>query len=130
MVRKLMKRNQLKLSIFLLPLIAAIGLLVAACSEDQIDDAPANYLEKIGYADNIRGIIHYDKVINKWYVCSFKSDMNEDVRYNILSELDPVFQKENLIIYFSGEISQWKKEYKNPPITDNLIIYLSKIEVN
>ena len=106
-----------------------MGFAASSCSEDQIDDAPANYLEKIGYADNIRGIIHYDKVINKWYVCSFKSDMNEDVRYNILSELDPVFQKENLIIYFSGEISQWKKEYKNPPITDNLIIYLSKIEV-
>ena len=43
MVRKLMKRNQLKLSILLLPLIAAIGLLVTACnnSEDNSEPFPA-----------------------------------------------------------------------------------------
>ena len=124
-----MKKLRLKRTILLLPLVAAIGVLVTACNADYVDDAPANLLEKIGYVDNIKGIIHYDNIINKWYVCSSKSDVNEDVRYNIWSELDPVFQKENLNIYFSGDIYQWKKGYENPPITDNLIIYLSKIEV-
>ena len=35
-----MKRNQLKLSIFLLPLIAAIGLLVTACNSDDEPKIP------------------------------------------------------------------------------------------
>ena len=126
-----MKKVKFKLSNLLLPLIAVIALFVSACGKDTItiNDGPASLLEKVNDVENQKGVMHYDDAIKKWYVCSLNSDGKEDIRYNVWSEFDLTFQKENLNIYFSGDIYQWKKGYENPPITDNLIIYLSKIEV-
>ena len=124
-----MKRKKYLNLLFLLSLVAAIGIISVACNKDVVDDTPASALEKVGELENAKGVIHYDIEIKRWYVCVINSDGNEDTRYNIMSELGTDFQKDNLQVRFSGEIRQWKERVDMPPITDYKVIFLSKIEV-
>ena len=124
-----MKRKKYLNLLFLLSLVAAIGIISVACNKDVVDDTPASALEKVGELENAKGVIHYDIEIKRWYVCVINSDGNEDTRYNIMSELGTDFQKDNLQVRFSGEIRQWKERVDMPPITDYKVIFLPKIEV-
>ena len=103
------------------------GSMLTACSSDDVDDAPANYLEKVGNIDHEKGVIHYDAAIKNWYVCTFDSDGREDVRYNIINEISTDYQQENLIVDFSGETRKWVERYDWLPMTDYLAIYISDI---
>lgn len=124
-----MNKKKYFIPFYLLPLMAAIGLLFTGCSSDSVDDTPASALEKVGELENAKGVIHYDIEIKRWYVCVINSDGNEDIRYNIMSELGTDYQRDNLQVRFSGEIRQWKEGADMPPITDYKVIFLSKIEV-
>ncbi len=124
-----MKRRKYFIKLFLLPLLAAIGMITMSCTSDSVDDTPAYLLEEVGDVDNLIGVIHYDAAINNWYVCTINSDGGEGIRYNIFSELSSDFQQENLQVRFSGEIRQWVKEYIQPPLTDYQVIFISSIQV-
>lgn len=119
-----------KKSLFALICAGVFGFAVSSCSSDSVDDTPANYLEKVGEVSYANGVMHYDNAINQWYVCTLKVYGKEDVRYNFCSNLDPVFQKENLCVIFSGEVHQWVRGYDAPSaIKGQYMIYLSNIEV-
>ena len=100
MVRKLMKRNQLKLSIFLLPLIAAIGLLVTACnnSEDNSEPFPAPVIHEVELdADSVHV---YDSISVKFQL------LNKD-------NLPVVTFKEGEDIFYKLVIYNGRKGYAN-----------------
>lgn len=124
-----MNKNKCLKPLYLLPLMVVIGFISVACNKDVVDDTPASALEKVGELENAKGVIHYDIEIKRWYVCVINSDGNEDIRYNIMSELGTDYQRDNLQVRFSGEIRQWKEGADMPPITDYKVIFLSKIEV-
>ena len=95
-----MKRNQLKLSILLLPLLAAIGLLVTACnnSEDNAEPFPAPVIHEVELdADSVHV---YDSISVKFQL------LNKD-------NLPVVTFKEGEDIFYKLVIYNGRKGYAN-----------------
>ena len=100
-----MKRNQLKLSILLLPLIAAIGLFVTACSSDDenslaspfvgrwqlvelynIDDGSLKYsLERDGKREGVIDYVFYSDGTYKAIAEDVKGYTPTNLPYSIVS---------------------------------------------
>ena len=139
-----MKRNQLKLSIFLLPVIAAIGLFVTACSSDDenslaspfvgrwqlvelynIDDGSLKYsLKRDGKKEGVIDYVFYSDGTYKAIAEDVKGYTPTNLPYSIVSG-------NRIVLYWTPETSPFTEyEYEFLENGTKLKMILSSTDVD
>lgn len=112
--------------------IALFAMFFVSCdNENKIDTSLPKVLHKIDETENLKGVMHYDRSYQIWYVSVEDNDSlgNSIQRLDILGRVDPAFQEENLQIIFSGDILRWDDKAIDDPLNSgNYVVNISHIQ--